>query len=668
MSFTRSCCFILLLAAAQKTSLSDEADVVPTSELSCAFALKTLDGETVHVSPADSGVTVVCFLGTECPLVQLYSVRLSQFADELRDRGVRFVGINSNFHDTNDDIRQYLQRQSLSFPLVRDEGNVVADQFGATRTPEVFVLDHRLSVTYQGRIDDQYEPGVTRTAATRDDLRIAIEETLAGKAVSVAAAKAVGCLIGKVRRPKIASAENETIASPSYCNQVSRIMQKHCLECHRTGDIGPFSLEAYEDVVGWADTSLEVIDNGRMPPWHADPKYGRFANAREMPEADKQVLRDWVAAGTPKGEVADLPEPVAYTQGWQMPGEPDLVVNMRGRPYTVPAEGMIEYQYFVVDPKITEDAWVTAAQIIPGNRAVVHHAIVFIRPPDGSVFRGIGWLTAYVPGQRLVTMPPGHARKIPAGSRLVFQMHYTSNGSVHEDTTKVGIVFGKREDVTHEVVTLIGIDQEFEIPPYAANHEVTGRVRSLPKGGRLLGVAPHMHVRGKTFQLFADHDGQTETLLHVPQYDFNWQHSYVFSEPLNLDTIDSLRFKVTFDNSAKNPFNPDPSQWVNWGDQTWEEMAVAFLEVAEPLEPAPTTDKPVVADNSVSPESIAARESKIQTFVDDFFARLDVNGDGVVSRGELPIAVRGTFYRFDHDRDDLATLDEVRAVAENRIP
>lgn len=351
-----------------------------------------------------------------------------------------------------------------------------------------------------------------------------------------------------------------------------------------------------------------------------------------------------------------------------MEGEPDLVVTMRNRPYVVPAEGMVEYQYFVVDPKITEDQWVTAAQIIPGNRAVVHHAIVFIRPPDGSEFRGIGWLTAYVPGQRLVKMPPGHARKIPAGSRLVFQMHYTANGSIQEDTTKIGIAFGKREDVTHEVVTLIGIDQEFEIPPYAANHEVSGKVRWLPKGGRLLGVAPHMHVRGKTFELFADRDGQTETLLHVPNYDFNWQHSYVFSEPLNLDTIDSLRFKTTFDNSAANPFNPDPSQWVNWGDQTWEEMAVAFLEVAEPLEPATPTDTPIVAGISLSPESVAAREAKIQKFVDDFFAQLDANGDGVVARGEVPIAVRGSLYRFDVDRDDLATRDEVRELAELKFP
>ncbi|MBC7966330.1 MAG: alkyl hydroperoxide reductase, partial [Fuerstia sp.] len=279
-----------------------------------------------------------------------------------------------------------------------------------------------------------------------------------------------------------------------------------------------------------------------------------------------------------------------------------------------------------------------------------------------------GYYTGAVPGETTSVFEEGFGKLLPAGETLIFQMHYTANGSVQEDTTKVGIVFGKREDVTHEVVTLIGIDQEFEIPPYAANHEVNGKVRWLPKGGLLLGVAPHMHVRGKTFELFADRDGETETLLHVPNYDFNWQHSYVFSEPLDLDTIDSLRFKVTFDNSAGNPFNPDPSQWVNWGDQTWEEMAVTFLEVAEPLEPATPTDTPVVASISLSPENTAAREAKIQKFVDDFFAQLDANGDGVVARGEVPIAVRGSLSRFDQDGDDLATRDEVRELAERKIP
>ena len=660
------CAAFLLLV--QFSCLAEDPKSPAMPGLSRAFQLKTLDGEIVDVQPADSGVTVVCFLGIECPLVQLYSVRLSRMADELRERGVRFVGVNSNCHDEVEDIQKFLERQPLSFPLVRDEGNVVADQFGATRTPEVFVLDQALKVVYQGRIDDQYEPGVARSAANREDLRIAIAEMQAGKQVSIAKVDAVGCLIGKVRPMKNAEAETAETSTVTYSRDISRVMQKHCLECHRHGEIAPFSLESYADVVGWADTSMEVIDNGRMPPWHADPKIGHFTNARQMPDEDKQLLRDWIAAGKPKGDAVDLPELMEYPQGWQFDSEPDLVLDMRNRPFTVAAEGMIEYQYFVVDPKLTEDKWVTAAQIIPGNRAVVHHAIVFIRPPDGTEFRGIGWLTAYVPGQRRVSMPPGHARRIPAGSHLVFQMHYTAHGTVQEDVTKVGMVFTRPENVTDQVITLIGIDQEFEIPPHAANHEVSGKVRWLPKGGRVLGVAPHMHVRGKSFELTADHNGQPETLLRVPNYDFNWQHSYVFSDPLRMDTISNMRFKVTFDNSAANPFNPDPSQWVTWGDQTWEEMAVMFLEVAEPLNPETTEESPVLVNTTTAETDTAEREAKIQKFMDDFFAQLDANEDGVVARKEAPIAFRGSFGRFDSDGNDRVTVEEVRAVAERKIP
>jgi len=659
--------FAASLLLAQLTCLAEATKPPATPGVSRAFLLKTLDGQSVDVKPVDSGVTVICFLGTECPLVQLYSLRLSKMADEFQDRGVRFVAVNSNCHDAVEDIQKFLERQPLSFPLVRDEGNIVADQFGATRTPEVFVLDHKLNIVYQGRIDDQYEPGVARNSANREDLRVAIEETLAGKIVSIAKIDAVGCLIGKVRPMKDAATESTQTSTVTYSKDISRVIQKHCLECHRDGEIAPFSLESYEDLVGWADTSMEVIDNGRMPPWHADPKFGHFANARQMPESDKLLLRDWIASGKQEGNSADLPEPFEYPQGWQFDGEPDVVINMRNRPFAVAAEGTIEYQYFVVDPKLTEDKWVTAAQIIPGNRAVVHHAIVFVRPPDGSEFRGIGWLTAYVPGQRLVEMPPGHARKIPAGSHLVFQMHYTANGTEQEDTTKIGMVFTKPENVTDQVITLVGIDQEFEIPPHAANHEVRGKVRWLPKGGRVLGVAPHMHVRGKSFELTADHNGQSETLLRVPNYDFNWQHSYVLTDPLRTDNISNMRFKVTFDNSAGNPFNPDPSQWVTWGDQTWEEMAVMFLEVAEPLNPVTTEEPGAIANTTTLENDATERTAKIQKFVDDFFAQMDANEDGVVARKEAPIAFRGSFSRFDSDSNDRVTMEEVRAVAERKI-
>ncbi len=666
---------IVLLLAMPASAQTGSADLASKSETTrdYTFQLRTLDGVDVAVvDQPDIRIkgTVVCFLGTECPLVKLYSSRLSELSERYATRGIRFVGINSNRQDTDEDIRLYLGEHSLSFPVVRDERNLVADQYGATRTPEVFLLDSQLKLRYQGRIDDQYAPGVTRSAASREDLREAIDQLLDGVPISVVETEAVGCLIGKYRRTSAPAGSDH--ASVTYSNQVSRMLQKHCLECHRAGEIGPFAMDSYQNVVGWADTMQETIDNGRMPPWHADPDHGSFRNARVMPESDKQILRDWIAAGMPKGNDDELPEPVQFADGWQLGREPDLVVAMSERSYAVSAEGTVEYQYFVVDPGFTEDRWVTAAQVIPGNRSVVHHSIVFIRPPDGSEFRGVGWLTAYVPGQRSFAMPPEHARRIPAGSKLVFQMHYTTNGSPQRDLTRVGMLFAPAEQISHQVITVVGIDQEFEIPPQVADHEVRGQVRWYPKQGRLLAVAPHMHVRGKQFQLYAERDNQSESLLYVPQYDFNWQHAYELSEPLELSEIDRLKFRVVFDNSSQNPFNPDPTQWVTWGDQTWEEMAVAFLEVAEPLYPDPDKDSATVVLASEDPETqakeTAERERKIQTFVDDFFDRLDVNQDGVVLRSEVPLAVRTHFRRYDLDNDNKVSRDDVRQVAEERFP
>jgi hypothetical protein len=304
----------------------------------------------------------------------------------------------------------------------------------------VFVLDRELAVRYRGRIDDQYAPGVARPQPTREDLRVALEELLSNQPVSQASAEPVGCLIGRVKPARTAS-------KVTFCKEVARILQRHCVECHRLGEIGPFPLTDYDEVVGWADTMLEVLEQGRMPPWHARGDHAEFVNAREMPVADLETLREWVAAGTPFGDSTDLPPPASFADGWRLPREPDRVLRMRSRPYVVAASGTIEYQYFVVDPRLDEDKWVVASQINPGNRAVVHHCIVFIRPPDGTPFRGVGWLTGCVPGQRRVTLPPGRARRIPAGSKLVFQMHYTPTGTEQEDLTEMGLVFAKDEEV-----------------------------------------------------------------------------------------------------------------------------------------------------------------------------------------------------------------------------
>lgn len=652
---------MLIFLIALMLGLNATYNSLEASQLS--FSLATIAGDAVELKPGSSTASVVCFLGTECPMARGYASQLNRLHDTFAARGVRLIGVMSNRQDSSADIARYASELNIVFPLVHDVSGEVADRYGAKRTPEVFLLDTELKLRYHGRIDDQLAPGVARSSATREDLRIAIEELLAGKPISIPATKPLGCFIGRAPTEPAVTAIDSPV---TYSKQVARVLQQHCIECHRTGEIGPFAMDSYDEIVGWADTMLETVEQGRMPPWHADPQFGNFANARSMPEADKQVLRDWIAAGLPQGLDSDLPPEPIWVEGWNLPRAPDMVVEMRARPFTVPKDGVVEYQYFVADPGLEQDTWVTAAQVIPGARSVVHHAIVFVRPPDGAEFRGIGWLSAYVPGQRVSELPPGRARKIPAGSKFVFQMHYTPNGVEQADITKVGLLFGEKEQVTHEVFTTLAIDQEFEIPPGEASFAIRAKTIGLPTNGELLAITPHMHVRGKSFRLF-DAQRTSETILNVPHYDFNWQHTYQLVKPLALDTFEQgLEFEAVFDNSTNNPFNPDPTETVTWGDQTWEEMAVAFFEVSRPLNAASTTTTSSSTGSEQATQQQKQRESKIEAYVQRVFAALDANGDGQIKKAEADIVVRHLhFDLWDLNADNVATLTEVQRAAQS---
>lgn len=638
------------------------------------FELPAADGTLFKLESGTSNLTAVCFLGTECPMARVYSGRLSELHSKYGPQGVTVVGVMSNRQDSLADVRNYIESTNARFPIVIDEGNVVADRFGATRTPEVYLLDGDLRLRYHGRIDDQYAPSVARKEADREDLRAAIEELLAGKPVTIKETRALGCIIGKV---KSADAESIEANSITFSKDVFPILQEHCIECHRVGEIGPFAMNRYEEVVGWADTMMESIDDGRMPPWHADPQYGDFANARAMPDSDKEILRQWIAGGTKQGAISDLPAEREYVSGWQLEREPDAIYPMRTRPFSVPADGVVEYQYFVVDPGFKEDKWVKAAQVLPGSRDVVHHAIVFVRPPDGVQFQGIGWLTAYVPGQRAMPLPAGHARFVPAGSKLVFQMHYTPNGTPREDITSVGLLFEDSDKVDHSVFTMMALEQDFEIPPRAAAYEVEAALPWMPIDGQLLAITPHMHFRGKSFRLesvpagiSADDAVATEkrTLLSVPRYDFNWQHTYQLASGVAMNDLQSLRFTATFDNSDENPFNPNPEERVTWGDQTWEEMAVAFFEVAVPRGPNGKVSRRSAGFASEEPTP-NQRDEQIEVYVNRVFEKMDVNSDGIIRKKEASLVVRRwNFWRWDLNRDDIATRAEVREVAESLFP
>lgn len=304
--------------------------------------------------------------------------------------------------------------------------------------------------------------------------------------------------------------------------------------------------------------------------------------------------------------------------------------------------------------------------MLPGDPGVVHHAIVFVRPPDGSEFQGIGWLGAYVPGQRSVGLPPGHARRVPAGSKLIFQIHYTPNGRKTTDRTRVGVWEANADDVTHEVYTNIAIDQEFEIPPGAEEYLVEMSVDSFPPNSRMLGITPHMHLRGKSFLMEAVRSGgKKKTLLSVPRYDFNWQHWYEFANPVELDDVKSLQMKVTFDNSASNPFNPDHLKFVDWGDQTSDEMAMAFFDVAIPRGGAKHKTKEW---RPLSDQEVASRKRQIDEHVEAFLGMMDSDKDGVVEREETPVTFqRYGFNRLDRNRDGRIDRAETEKNAAERL-
>jgi peroxiredoxin len=556
------------------------------------FTLDDFRGKAHALSDcADKAAVVVCFLGTECPLTRLYGPRLQALSERFGSRGVAFLGVDSNVQDSMTEMAAYARVHGINFPILKDLGNKVADAFGATRTPQVFVLDKDRIIRYCGRVDGQFTfgsgVGLAQPVVQREDLAIALEELLAGKAPSVAATEPKGCLIGRVPEVK-----NDSPVT--YSNQIARLIQRRCLECHREGQIAPFAMTDYEEVAGWGDMIAEVVREQRMPPWHANPAYGKFANENRLSDEEKQLVKTWVKNGCPEGNPADLPPPRTFHEDWFLPRPPDQVVYLGDEPVAVKAEGVEPYRTYSVDPGFTEDRWVRLAECQPGNRAVVHHIIVFIKPPgnddapprrgDGE---GRGWifLSGFAPGTRPLVAPSGWAKKVPAGSKLVFQMHYTPIGTPQTDRSRVGLIFMDQNEVTHQIMPRNIAAKDLEIPPGEPDYrtEATG---PLPKGAILLSMFPHMHIRGKSFryELIGPEPGQQpEVLLDVPRYDFNWQNYYILAEPKPIPPGSTLHCTAHFDNSADNLANPDPTKTVRWGPQTWEEMMIGWYDIGIPV-------------------------------------------------------------------------------------
>jgi peroxiredoxin/mono/diheme cytochrome c family protein len=560
---------VLLVVGSVVTGAAPEA-----REAVADFRLQDARGAWHALGDArESKAVVIAFLGVECPLADQYASRLAEVARAMTPKGVAFFGVDANQQDAPSALARFAKHHDLPFPLLKDVGNELADRLGAERTPEVFVLDGKRVVRYRGRIDDQFALGVHRPTPTRRELSAALEDVLAGRPVSVPRTEAAGCRIGRVRTP-------EAKSDVTYSKQVARVLRDRCVSCHRPGEIAPFALTTYKQAAGWAETIAEVVADRRMPPWHASPEFGHFANDARLTDAERRLIADWVAAGAPEGDARDLPEPAPDAEGWRIP-TPDLVVEMP-REFEVPADGSLPYQNFVVDLGLDHDVWVRASQVRPGNPSVVHHVVAFVLPPGERRLTpdNSNILAAYSPGMPPRAFPEGVAKFVPAGARLMLQVHYTPRGTKQTDRSRVGLVFADAKSVRKQETAVMAVNFRLRIPPGAADYAAEATHR-FDQDTILYALMPHMHLRGKSFRFEVKYpDGRSETLLDVPRYEFDWQNVYVLSTPKPMPEGTVIRCRGRFDNSADNPSNPDPKATVTFGEQTRDEMLVGYLDVA----------------------------------------------------------------------------------------
>lgn len=531
-------------------------------------------------------IVVLTFTEVGCPIAAKLAPRLERLAREFGAGAspVCFLGIDASLQDSPAEIARESAELGRTYPVLADARQELARALGARTTTEVFVFDGTGRLAYRGAVDDQYALGAARPAPGQDFLVSALHALAAGNTPAPAETEAPGCLLTLLP-------VSERRAPPSYARDVAPILQRRCQSCHRPGAVGPFALSDYDSAKGRARMIANVVAEGRMPPWNADERFdGVFANQRKLTVAEKDTLLAWVAEGMPRGDPADEPAPRAWPEGWSI-GTPDAVFSpdydmleersLPSQGYAVPREGVLDYRYFTVKTDYPEDRWISALEVKPGAADVVHHVLIALREPSGSIDER-SYLAVYVPGDTPSVYPAGYAKRLPAGATLVFQLHYTPNGKERFDRSQLALRFAS-EPPLFEVQTDAVANDDFEIPPGAPAFEVRETMR-LGEDTGVVALFPHMHLRGKDFSYVAHFPDGTQKELLFSHYDFQWQESYLLPDPLLLPQGTVLECIAHYDNSKANPANPDPSKTVRWGDQSFEEMFIGYFDKVVPLE------------------------------------------------------------------------------------
>ncbi len=511
------------------------------------------------------------FLNTTCPVGQRYLPRLEELHQKYAAQGIRLVGVFNAQDELPKDIAAYGLANRLTFPLVWDEDQKWTLALGVERVPQVVLLDGAQHVVYSGRIDDQYRTGGVQPRVGRHDLAEAIDQLLAGQAISVPETPVDGCKVTGWRQPKF---DFEV----TFHEHVEPILQRRCQGCHHEGTAAPFGLVSYDEAQSQGEMLAEVVRDGRMPPWYAHSAFGHFSNDPTLTREERELVAAWVSGGMPQGAAEKAPKPLEFAPtAWRI-GEPDLVLTM-SKPQKVPATGFIPYKYVFLPPAFTEDTYVEAIEIRPHNRAVVHHCNAFYVDPSTMKADKASFITGYVPGGVPFTLVPGLAQRIPKNSVIGLQIHYVTTGQEEESTISIGFRYAKTnvDKVTHFIL----LDpRDIAIPPGEAFYEMAAR-QKLERDAILLGLFTHMHLRGRDMTFNAHYpDGTQETLLQVPNYNFEWQIGYVLPQPPDekkLPAGTEMEAIAHFDNSTFNPYNPDPNYTVPYGDQSYDEMFNGFI-------------------------------------------------------------------------------------------
>jgi mono/diheme cytochrome c family protein len=518
-----------------------------------------------------------------CPVSKRYIPSVAKLQNELAAQNIALLLVNPFASETADEIKSQLTEAGITAAYVHDKEKKLAALLQARTTTEVFLLDPTRTLVYRGAFDDQYGINYNLDAPKHRYLHDAIAAFLKNESPHIAATAAPGCELDLGSAPKLA-------ASPvTYHRDVARILQQNCVTCHRDGGIAPFALDDIEEFKDRAKVIKRVISEGTMPPWFAaldkDATTNPWANDCSLSAKDKADLIAWIeSSDRPLGNVAEAPAKRTYPAEWSI-GTPDLVIPL-SRAYDIKADGFMPYAFDVVDTDIAEDKWVTAYEILPSERDVVHHVIVQVHE-KGSDARDReegagGYWAIYVPGNGACVYPEGFARKIPAGARVSFQIHYTPSGKAKKERLRMGLVFAKTAP-QYEVKTLALANNRIAIPP-GASHHVETQTRRVPFDIPITGYMAHMHIRGKAFKYEVTYaDGKTETLLDIPRYDFNWQLRYDYKQPKLIPRGSTLTITAVYDNSTENKANPDPTKLVKWGSQTVDEMMLGYFEYFVPL-------------------------------------------------------------------------------------